>query len=44
MPQHDDLNGMTISVLGLTFKAGTDDLRDSPSLAVINRLRELGQR
>ena len=36
------LNGMTISVLGLTFKAGTDDLRDSPSLAVINRLRELG--
>ena len=38
----NDLNGMTISVLGLTFKAGTDDLRDSPSLAVINRLRELG--
>jgi len=38
----NDLNGMTISVLGLTFKAGTDDLRDSPSLAVINRFRELG--
>ena len=38
----NDLNGMTISVLGLTFKAGTDDLRDSPSLAVIDRLRELG--
>ena len=38
----NDLNGMTISVLGLTFKAGTDDLRNSPSLAVINRLRELG--
>ena len=38
----NDLNGMTISVLGLTFKAGTDDLRDSPSLAVINRLRALG--
>ena len=38
----NDLNGMTISVLGLTFKAGTDDLRDSPSLAVIGRLRELG--
>ena len=38
----NDLNGITISVLGLTFKAGTDDLRDSPSLAVINRLSELG--
>jgi UDPglucose 6-dehydrogenase len=38
----NDLNGITISVLGLTFKAGTDDLRDSPSLAVIGRLRELG--
>ena len=38
----NDLNGMRISVLGLTFKAGTDDLRDSPSLAVIGRLRELG--
>lgn len=37
-----DLSGTTISVLGLTFKAGTDDLRDSPSLAVIGRLRELG--
>lgn len=38
----DDLTGTTISVLGLTFKAGTDDLRDSPSLGVIARLRELG--
>lgn len=37
-----DLTGTTISVLGLTFKAGTDDLRDSPSLGVIARLRELG--
>ena len=38
----NDLTGTTIAVLGLTFKAGTDDLRDSPSLSVIRRLRELG--
>ena len=36
------LNGTQIGVLGLTFKAGTDDLRDSPSLAVIERLLEHG--
>ena len=28
----------TVAVWGLTFKANTDDLRDSPSLAVIERL------
>ena len=36
------LDGETIAVWGLTFKARTDDLRDSPSLAVIQRLRARG--
>ena len=33
-----DLMGRSVAVWGLTFKAGTDDLRDSPSLAVVQRL------
>ncbi|MBS1847340.1 MAG: UDP-glucose/GDP-mannose dehydrogenase family protein, partial [Actinobacteria bacterium] len=28
----------TIAVWGLTFKAGTDDLRESPSIEIIDRL------
>ncbi len=36
------LSDVTIAVWGLTFKARTDDLRDSPSLNVIRRLRERG--
>ena len=34
--------GKTIAVWGLTFKARTDDLRESPSLEVIRRLVEQG--
>src|SRR4051794_22193025 len=36
--------GETIAVWGLTFKAGTDDLRDSPALEVIDRLVARGAR
>lgn len=34
----------TIAIWGLTFKALTDDLRDSPSLEIISRLISLGYR
>ncbi|MDA3025843.1 MAG: UDP-glucose/GDP-mannose dehydrogenase family protein, partial [Actinomycetota bacterium] len=36
------LEGRTVAVWGLTFKAGTDDLRESPSTAVISRLVAAG--
>jgi UDPglucose 6-dehydrogenase len=37
-----ELGGKTVAVWGLTFKARTDDLRESPSLAVIERLAAAG--
>jgi UDPglucose 6-dehydrogenase len=36
------LAGARVGLLGLTFKAGTDDLRESPALAVAGLLRERG--
>ena len=36
------LPGARIALLGLAFKAGTDDLRDSPSLEIGRRLIEAG--
>ncbi len=36
------VRGKTIAVLGLTFKPGTDDMRDAPSLPIIGRLVEDG--
>ena len=35
-------DGATIAVWGLTFKSGTDDRRDSPSLQIAHRLADLG--
>jgi UDPglucose 6-dehydrogenase len=36
------LRGRRIAVFGWTFKAGTDDVRDSPAVDVVQRLHELG--
>jgi UDPglucose 6-dehydrogenase len=36
------VDGVTVAVWGLTFKARTDDLRDSPSLEIVRRLIERG--
>jgi UDPglucose 6-dehydrogenase len=38
------LSGQTIGVWGLTFKANTDDLRQSPSLHIVERLLARGAR
>ncbi|MBI4896552.1 MAG: UDP-glucose/GDP-mannose dehydrogenase family protein [Candidatus Aenigmarchaeota archaeon] len=35
-----DLKNKKIAVLGLAFKAGTDDIRDAPSLSIIHALVE----
>jgi UDPglucose 6-dehydrogenase len=39
-----DLVGARVGVLGLTFKAGTDDLRESPALEITRRMITRGAR
>lgn len=36
------VEGRTVAVWGLAFKAGTDDMRESPAIAVVNSLLEAG--
>ena len=37
-----DPHGKTVALLGLTFKANTDDMRDSPSIAIVQTLQDAG--
>jgi len=38
------IRGRTIAVLGLTFKADTDDMRESPAVSIITALQDAGAR
>ncbi len=37
-----EVRGKTVAVLGLTFKPNTDDMRDSPAIAIIQALQDQG--
>jgi UDPglucose 6-dehydrogenase len=37
-----NIRGRTVAVLGLAFKQDTDDMRDSPAIAVVQALNDAG--
>jgi UDPglucose 6-dehydrogenase len=37
-----DVRGKTVGILGLTFKPNTDDMRDAPSLSIVQALIDAG--
>ncbi|MDB5622805.1 MAG: UDP-glucose/GDP-mannose dehydrogenase family protein [Devosia sp.] len=39
-----EVRGKTVAVLGLTFKPNTDDMRDAPSLSIVQSLTDAGAR
>ena len=39
-----EVRGAKIAILGLTFKPNTDDMRDSPAIAIVQALQDAGAR
>src|SRR3712207_9483995 len=37
-----EARGRTVALLGLTFKPNTDDMRDAPSLSIVQALQDAG--
>jgi len=38
----EDVRGKIVTVLGLTFKPNTDDMRDSPAIGIVQTLQDAG--
>ncbi len=38
----ENINGLLVGILGLTFKPNTDDMRDSPAIPIIEELQRKG--